>query len=163
MASNVLLSLASGFADSLPALYELLPERKGQYSVTALQVHLSPDLEFVAYNAAGDVQALATAITKSTMSVILISKHSGTLSSYSDLLRHRLESRKWAATFDSIVSAKSMSKGMAPKAADLCFVQGSSEGLKSLLCEVCNGPVRVSKTARVLDAVCGYFESLPTN
>ena len=147
MASNELLSLVSGFSDSLPAFRELLLERKGQYSVKALQEHLSPDLEFIAHDAAGDVQGLAIVITKSTMSVTLISKHSGTLSSYSDLLHHRSESRKRAATFDSIVRAKAMSKGMAQKVAEsdlvlqqlhLCFARGS-EGLKSLLCEVCNG------------------------
>ena len=63
VASGRLLTIVSGFADSLPALRKLLPGRKG-YSVSALQADLVPDLQFEAHDAVGDAKALSSILQK---------------------------------------------------------------------------------------------------
>ena len=118
MASSHLLDLVSGFADSLTAFRQALPERKSAFTVKALQEDLAPNFQFAAHDACGDVQALNEIISAADLSLSTIQHNSSSTASYQAVQDFRRSAKARLASFDTMVKGKAISKGMVQKAAN---------------------------------------------
>ena len=168
VSSDSFLASLSGFADSLPALRSALPGRES-YTLASLQADLCSDVEFLAHNAASDVDILSKVMAKAKIDVNAVLQHSETTTSFLSRQKQKHESKDREGTFAAAVQAKAMSKSMAKKAAGsglcfhhirLSFQRNALDGVFSLLSDKSGGSAQVSSRRKISESLAEYCQSL---
>ena len=153
-----------GFVDSLPVAKEACP-KKASHSLESL----AEGCDFEHHNATGDTKALQFIVRNLNPSNKLLEKHPLSTTSAVALLEYKIRSDARLCSFDSMIAAKAISKGMAQRAADsgLCkehfdfiYTKDKDQGIKSLLSE--EGPLkkpRVSNSTSVYQKLLKYYSN----
>ena len=156
-----------GYVDTLPIFKSLFPKHKS-YSQTSLYTTLVGG-KYIAHNAFNDVQALCSLLALPSITFDILSDFSMTSSwilKYCDFLYNKKIS---IASFHALLQNKVLSKGMIEKAAisglrfehlHIVFTRAGETGLRSLLSEVFNGKVRVTKSSNIHLSLINYFKCL---
>ena len=156
-----------GFVDSLPLLKAHIPGLSS-YSVSSIFTHITKDV-FQAHDAEADVAALRTILrdSKATAPDIL-QPYSMTLEStaarctYLRERNERLSTLKPPLVTSKVISLQTASKiagsGLTYTDLEIVHRRSGQEGLAALLQESVNGKPRVTRTARIHQAIFKYFD-----
>ena len=157
--------IVSGFADTMRAFKDVLPEQKSQKLGTLVANVL--EKKFEAHDAMEDARALQE-LYKVLADVETMCQHSFHIA----YTQHQVDTRVKMASLRCMIKDGAVSEYMARKIANSGLVlshlvrqfnMGGGEGVVQLLKATCNGRPRVTTNERVLRSIVAYLKAIETN